>query len=287
MEITRDMDSFEVFHLPEDATDEVIKKEFIFHVEHCCGEDGNKQNANGEYLFSIYQEHYRILKDPEKRAELIEKRRLRLKNSSVGENLGNDALHDLYKNALVVSNNLEEKQKYIITSMNQEIVRKYSQTYPKRPFSLKKFPLKNVYVVVGEDCSLLFTNSVYGGDSSVQYDSEKEQVEISKDRTYALEDCFTDQNIFGTDRIIPWYETSWNRGEIFYVQGVPSFAFLASKIFPNSLVHHGKVKDCDFRQTYDIISNYLHEHSAYVASFFDSVREAEEEEKDKKKKKSK
>lgn len=262
MNITKEMDSFDVFNLKEDATEEEIKKQFELRVEMYCGEDGKKQNANGEYLFNIYQEHYKRLMNSEERAKLIEQRRLRLKN--------NDALHGSYETAPVAIKSSRRKEKNLITLINREIVQKYSEMQPRRTFSLKRYSLTNGYVVFGEDCSLLFTECVYIGNSGIRYNAKTGKFENPDDApVYTLNNCFTGQDIFGTDIVLAYNDLPWIYGELFEVQGVSSFAFMASKIFPNFLIHNGKIKDCDFRQAYDIISKYIHANPDYVASLFE------------------
>lgn len=268
MNITRDMDSFDVFHLEEDATDEEIKSALKFHIEMYCGEDGNKKNKDGEYLLKIYHEHYKRLMNKEERAKLIEERN-KVNNSS------NNLLRP-YENALVVPQTLEEKQNYIITSINREIIERYSKIEPKTSFSLKKVKLKNTYVVVGEDCSLIFANSIHcGSDDTERKNPVTGKAETLKDAPlYKMSDCFTTQDIFG-ELAYFWFEIPWAQGQIFKVNGILSIAFLASKIFPNSLVHNGEIKDRDFRKVYDIIYRYLKENSSYVASLFEDVDEEE------------
>jgi len=282
MNITKDMDPFDVFHIDENATDEEIKAAFKFHVDMYCGEDGNKQNRDGEYLINIYHEHFKRLMDKEEREKLIEARKLRRTNST------DITLPDSYETALVVSKNFQEKQKYMITSMNQEIIQRYSEIEPKRTFSLKKHSLKNTYIVVGEDCSLLFSNK-RGGTyiDAKRENSETGKKEVLKDAEhYTLYECFTGQNIFGAV-CFPWFNLPWSDGKIFWVQGVKSIAFLASKIFPPALIHHRKVRDCDFRQTYDIIFRYLNQNSDYVASLFEDADEEDEDKDEKENKKQK
>lgn len=274
MNITRDMDSFDVLQVKEDATVGDIKESLIYHVEMFCGEDGSKKNKDGDYLAEIYHEHYKRLMNKEERAKLIEERRNKVNNSS------NNLLRP-YENALVVPQTLEEKQNYIITSINREIIERYSKIEPKTRFSLKKInfkkvSLKNTYVVVGEDCSLIFANSIHcGSDDTERKNPVTGKAETLKDAPlYKMSDCFTTQDIFG-ELAYFWFEIPWAQGQIFKVNGILSIAFLASKIFPNSLVHNGEIKDRDFRKVYDIIYRYLKENSSYVASLFEDVDEEE------------
>lgn len=270
MNITRAMDSFDVLQVKEDATVGEIKESLIYHVEMFCGEDGSKKNADGDYLAEIYREHYKRLMNEEERAKLIEERRNKVNDSS-------DNLLKPYENALVVPKTLEEKQNYIITSINREIIERYSKIEPKTSFSLKKVKLKNTYIVVGQDSSLIFANSIYRGVNDFNRE-DKLTGKIKKEKNaklYSLKDCFFKQYLFGTSGGYPYFELPWAQGQIFKVNGILSVAFLASKIFPNSLIRNGKIKDRDFRQVYDIIYRYLKENSDYVASLFEDVDEDE------------
>lgn len=269
MNITRDMDSFDVLQVKEDATIGEIKESFRYHVEMFCGENGGKKNADGEYLSEIYYEHYKRLMNPEEKAKLIEERRNKVNNSS-------DNWLKPYENALVVPQTLEEKQNYIITSINREIIERYSKIEPKTSFSLKKVKLKNTYVIVGQDCSLIFADTVpCGSDNVDRVNSETGKVEKENAPIYSLEDCFFQQNLFGLDNGYHYFDLPWDQGQIFKVNGILSIAFLASKIIPNSLVHNGEIKDRDFRKVYDIIHRYLKENSSYVSSLFENVDEEE------------
>lgn len=273
MNITRDMDSFDVLQVKEDATVEEIKESLRYHVEMFCGENGGKKNADGDYLADIYYEHYKRLMNKEERAKLIEKRRNKVNFS--------DILLRPYENALVVPRTLEEKEHYIITSINKEIIERYSKNESKTSFSLKKInfkkvSLKNTYVVVGQDCSLIFANSIYcaSGDTERKNPVTGKAETLKDAPSYKMSDCFTTQNIFG-ELAYFWFEIPWAQGQIFKVNGILSIAFLASKIFPNFLVHNGKIKDRDFRKVYDIIYRYLKENSSYVSSLFEDVDEEE------------
>lgn len=270
MNITRAMDSFDVLQVKEDATVGEIKESLIYHVEMFCGEDGSKKNRDGDYLAEIYHEHYKRLMNPEEKAKLIEERKFR------ETNLG--AEHNPYENALVPKT-LEEKENCIITSMNKEVIERYSKMEPKTSFSLKKVPLKNTYVIVGQDCSLIFANSVYQLWHDIKtIDSKTGKIFEEKSADfYNLKDCFFKRYLFYTngDRGYPYFALPWANEQIFKVNGVLSVAFLASKIFPNSLVYNGKIKDRDFRQVYEIIYKYLKENSDYVANLFEDVDEEE------------
>lgn len=190
MKITRDMDSFDVLQVKEDATAKEIKESLIYHVEMFCGEDGSKKNADGEYLAEIYREHYKILMNPEEKAKLIEERRNKVNNSS-------DNWLKPYENALVVPRTLEEKEHYIITSINKEIIERYSKMEPNTSFSLKKVPLKNIYIVVGQDSSLIFANSVYlRAEDTKRKNEETGIIENINATVYMLVDYFTRQNLF-------------------------------------------------------------------------------------------
>lgn len=261
MEITSNMNSFDVLHLKENATDEEIKEAFKYHAETFCGEDGSKKNKDGDYLAEIYHGHYKKLMDKEEKAKMIEELRQRKNNPCDNSN----------KNELMILKTQEEKQNYMITSINREIIERYSEERPKVKFSLKKVSLKNTYVIVGQDCSLLFANSVY---LRCEYTKRKNEetgiIENINAAVYKLEDCFTCQNLFGGTAFYR-FALPWDDGQVFSVNGILSVAFLASKIFPNSLVYNGKIKDRDFRLVYDIIHNYLKDNSLYVASLFEDV----------------
>ena len=265
MEITSNMNSFEVFHLKEDATDEEIKEAFKLHIDMFCGKDGNKKNVDGEYLLKIYHEHYKKLMDKEEKARMIEELRQRKNNPCNNSN----------KNALMVLKTQEEKQNYIITSINKEIIERYSEVQAKTKFSLKKVSLKNTYVVVGQDCSLIFANSVYRGRANVERKNEEKE-RLEEATLYSLENCFFKQDMLSAGAGgWPYFALPWDQGQIFKVNGILSIAFLASKIFPLSLVYNGKIKESDFRKSYDIILNYLKQNSEYVASLFEDVDEEE------------
>lgn len=270
MNITRDMDSFDVLQVKEDATIGEIKESFRYHVEMFCGENGGKKNADGEYLSEIYYEHYKRLMNPEEKAKLIEERRNKVNNSS-------DNWLKPYENALVVPRTLEEKEHYIITSINKEVIERYSKIESNTSFSLKKVKLKNTYVVVGQDCSLIFANSIYRGVSDFnREDKLTGKIKKEKDaKLYSLKDCFFKQYLFGPSGGYPYFSLPWAQGQIFKVNGILSIAFIALKIFPNSLVHNGRIKDSDFRQVYEIIYKYLKENPEYVASLFEDVDEEE------------
>ncbi len=267
MNITSNMNSFDVLHLKENATDEEIKEALKLHVDMFCGKDGNTLNADGEYLLKIYHEHYKKLMDKEEKARMIEELRQRKNNPCDNSN----------KNALMILKTQEEKQNYMITSINKEIIERYSEERPKVKFSLKKVSLKNTYVIVGQDCSLIFADSVYRGHSDVERKDENGQMKKEEDATlYTLEDCFFKQNILNAgDACWPYFALPWDQGQVFKVNGILSIAFLASKIFPNSLIYNGKIKESDFRLAYDIIYNYLKQNSLYVASLFEDVDEEE------------
>lgn len=262
MEITSNMNSFEVFHLKEDATDEEIKEAFKLHIDMFCGKDGNKKNVDGEYLLKIYHEHYKKLMDKEEKARMIEELRQRKNNPCNNSN----------KNALMVLKTQEEKQNYIITSINNEIIERYSKNESKTSFSLKKInfkkvSLKNTYVVVGQDNSLLFADLVYKGYANVKRKDKKEEADL-----YSLENCFFKQDILSTGEAgWPYFALPWDQGQVFKVNGILSIAFLASKIFPSSLVYNGKIKESDFRLVYDIILKYLKNNPLYVASIFEDA----------------
>lgn len=207
--------------------------------------------------------------DKEERARMVEE--LRQKKNNPCENFSSN------KNSLMVLKTQEEKQNYIITSINKEIIERYSAVQPKTKFSLKKVSLKNTYVIIGQDCSLLFADAVYKGSKNMKREDPitgKTKTEKDAD-LYTLKEYFFKQNIFGVDSVFPYFALPWEDGQVFKVDGVLSVAFLASKIFPNSLVYHGKIKESDVRLVYDIILKCLEQNSLYVASLFEDVDEEE------------
>ncbi|MCI8588626.1 MAG: hypothetical protein HFG40_03135 [Bacilli bacterium] len=260
MNITKEMDSFDVFHLSEDADEAEIKKAFSFHIDTFCGEDTNRKNVEGEYLINIYHYHYKKLMDPEERGKLLERRRSKPKNE------------------LLISSVPEATQSHVITSINREVVQKYGSAISKGRFKLfrKKIPLKDVYIVFGEDSSLLFAQDIYSGyTTAYKEDPNTGKVrELDQEAHFSLCDCFTYQNIFDNIRWA-WFERPWIQGQIFRTNGILSTAILGSRVFPHGLIHNGKILECDFRKSYDIIHNYLRANSEYVKSIFENVDEEE------------
>ena len=77
-----------------------------------CGEDGSKKNKDGDYLAEIYHGHYKKLMDKEEKAKMIEELR----------QMKDDSCDNSNENALMVLKTQEEKQNYMITSINREII---------------------------------------------------------------------------------------------------------------------------------------------------------------------
>ena len=267
------MDSFDVFQLEESTTNEEIREAFKNCIEKFCGENRNAKNRDGEYLWEIYQEHYKRLINPEEKKKLIEERRNKMKESLTENDKKLDSAHGIYESTLVIPKALEVKQNYLVTSVNQEIIKQYSEMDLKKKFSLRKVRIKDTYVVIGEDCSLLFTDSMrtsYAEATRINEETGEVVETLPNTAFYSLYDSFTRQCILG-NYAYAWFSCPWDRGQVFEVQGVLSIAFLASKIFPNALVDCGKVKMNDFRLVYNIISQYLNDNSDYVASLFKDV----------------
>lgn len=132
--------------------------------------------------------------------------------------------------------NSSDKQNYIITLINKELLSKIESISLNRVSIyaniLKKIELEDVYAIFGSDNTFMFAK-------------KKAQVKEGI-RWYGLYNIFTDDCF---DSIVyRWESLPWKNGRIFQINGIDSIAITAAKFIPLDLIYKKRVLESDLKK---------------------------------------